>query len=170
MESALLLGGICDGRPIASQTVRRMKKDKNSHWTFIQLMALLVLFVATGCNSDDPSEPIILTINPSDIIASNPDWRVDAFNNDGQDNTANFNNYSFEIFSNGDFLINLNGINDSFGGWSISSDARVLSISISNPKPATSGIIGDWNVTAKGAGTLTLEAADGSNTSFRLSK
>jgi hypothetical protein len=130
---------------------------------------MILMIVACGSN-DDPGDALVLTIDRSDIIASNPDWSVVSFINDGKDKSVDFNNYSFEIFSNGDFLINLNGLNDSFGRWSISSDELILTINISNPKPTTSGIVGDWNVTAKSGSALTLESADGTNKTCRLSK
>lgn len=135
--------------------------------------AVLITVIVVGClscGSDDEGESILLPISPSDITASNPDWSIVSFIDGGQDKTSDFSNYSFEIFSNGDFLINLNGTNDSFGGWSISSDELVLTISISNPKPATSGIDGDWHMTANSASAITLESADGSNKTFGLSK
>lgn len=134
------------------------------------VLITVILVGSLSCGSDDEGESVLLPISPSDITASNPDWSIVAFIDGGQDKTSDFSNYSFEIFSNGDFLINLNGTNDSFGGWSISSDELVLTISISNPKPATSGIDGDWQMTANTASALTLESADGSNKTFRLSK
>lgn len=134
------------------------------------LVIVLLLIVCLSCGSDDEGESILLPISPSDIVASNPDWDIVSFIDNGQDKTSDFSGYSFEIFSNGDFLINLNGLNDSFGGWSISSDELVLTISISNPKPATSGIDGSWHMTANTGTSITLESSDGSNKAFRLSK
>lgn len=151
-----------------------MKNDwtsKGLHSISKLSIALLILTIfCSSCGSDDEGEPILLPITPSDIVASDPDWSIVSFIDDGQNKTSDFSNYSFEIFSNGDFLINLNGQNDSFGGWTISSDELVLTISISNPKPATSGVDGDWHMTANTGSALTLESSDGSSKTFRLSK
>ncbi|MEM8894687.1 MAG: hypothetical protein AAGC88_08925 [Bacteroidota bacterium] len=134
----------------------------------------LAIIVATAlstwsCGDDDEAEAVPLPISPADITASNPDWTIVSFTENGENKTADFNNYTFEIFSNGDFLVNLNGSNDSFGGWSISGDDLVLNISLSNPKPGTSSIDGDWNVTSKSGNALTLRSVDG-NSGFQLAK
>ena len=135
----------------------------------IRIVLIAVIALTSGSCGDDEGEAVPLPISPSDIIASDPDWTISSFSENGENKTSDFNNYTFEIFSNGDFLINLNGINDSFGRWSISSDDLVLTISLSNTNQGTSTVEGDWNVTAKSGNALTLRSVEG-NSVFQLTK
>lgn len=131
--------------------------------------ASVMLLLSVSCGGDgDEDAPIM--IETSDLLASNPDWAITAFIDNGTDRTGDFQNYTFEVFSNGDFLINFNGLNDSFGGWEIAGDNMVLDISISNPKDPTDEIDGEWNVLSKSSNSLRLVSADGAGKEFRLRK
>ncbi|GEM_PF-4428838 len=136
---------------------------------FSIILISAVTLASWSCSDDDEGEAIPLPVSPTDITASNPAWAIASFAENGENKTSDFNNSGFEIFSNGDFQILLDGSVDSFGSWSISSDDLVLTISLSNPKPGTSAIDGDWNVTAKSGNALTLRSVAG-NSMFQLTK
>ncbi len=133
-------------------------------WRQWALFGLLVVFVA--CSKDDDPQPVVITV--ADFEG---EWTITKYKLAGDDNTSLFADYTFEIFSNGDFLINKNGQNDSYGSYEVDETTKVFTVDLTNPKDPSEVINGTWQVYEKTDVSLTLKSFEqGQKKDFVLTK
>lgn len=93
-----------------------------------KLMILVVLityvFVMMSCSKDDDNNNADGTTSADQVtqIAQNGDWRVTLFNDSGENETSDFNGYTFNFNTDGS-LVATNGSNTVTGTWSVTDDS-----------------------------------------------
>ena len=103
-----------------------MKKMKNRPIVTIVIVFLLtVVFIA--CSKDDnnnnnDTNNTAAEIQETSNLMISSDWIITNFNDSGQDETSNFNGYSFSFNSNGT-LVATNGSTMVSGTWSVTDDS-----------------------------------------------
>lgn len=92
---------------------------------FLKSTFLLLVFVFTGCSNDDDSNDQDQNNDNSAAQTSQivevGTWRITKFIDSGDNETADFNGYSF-TFNNGGVLTATNGNETVTGTWSITDD------------------------------------------------
>lgn len=92
----------------------------------IILCMLVLVTILTACSSDDDSNPINNTDNTADIsqtttIVTTGNWVISSFIDSGQDETNNFNGYTFTFNTDGSLVATKAGTTVN-GSWSITDD------------------------------------------------
>ena len=131
-----------------------------------QLTILVAILTMAGCSNEEDPEPV-------DIAAADfhGEWAITSFKLAGEDQTATLSGFTLEIFSNGDFLINKDGANDSYGSYEVDETTKVLTVELRNPKTPSDAIDGTWQVYAKSDQSLTLKSfAQGEKKDFVLTR
>ncbi len=98
-----------------------MKKGK-----LVVLFLISIITFVTSCSSDDDATTSSPTDNTADInqttnIVTSGDWIISSFIDSGQDETNDFNGYTFQFNPNGN-LIATKGATTVNGTWSITDD------------------------------------------------
>lgn len=115
----------------------------------IPTVSVCMMMMIISCSKEDqitpaktvqptPSEILEKQINPSVYI-------VTRFIDNGQDQTAEFNGYTFQFFANGGLLASFGETNVT-GTWSLDSTETVLSIDISGTGNLNDIDDDNWNV------------------------
>jgi len=84
----------------------------------------LLLAICFACSSDDDSNDNNSNTNSAEQvaqIAESGTWRISSFIDSGQDETSDFNGYTF-TFNNDGTLVASNGTNTIEGSWSVMDD------------------------------------------------
>ena len=90
---------------------------------------MLILVLLTSCSDDDDGSPDLqdgIAVNSDDFIG---EWRVTRFIDDGDDDTDDLEDFTFEFRDNNDLIIS-NGSQSITASWSLSSDGRRLTLNI----------------------------------------
>jgi len=134
------------------------------------LFCLFMLNVASMCSSDDDSSddnsPSTSNVNTN---VTSGTWRVTLFQEDGTNQTSNFNGYDFSINSNGT-IVAVNGSTTKNGNWSTYSDSGTTKFDIvflDNNGPFEE-ISEDWRVLASTTTKLELKHVSGGDGSVDL--
>lgn len=129
-----------------------------------------MLNVASMCSSDDDSSddnsPSTSNVNTN---VTSGTWRVTLFQEDGTNQTSNFNGYNFSINSNGT-MVAVNGSTTKNGTWSTYSDSGTTKFDIvflDNNGPFEE-ISEDWRVLTSSASKLELKHVSGGDGSIDL--
>lgn len=129
-----------------------------------------MLNVASMCSSDDDSSddnsPSTSNVNTN---VTSGTWRVTLFQEDGTNQTSNFNGYDFSINSNGT-IVAVNGSTTKNGNWSTYSDSGTTKFDIvflDNNGPFEE-ISEDWRVLASTTTKLELKHVSGGDGSVDL--
>lgn len=129
-----------------------------------------MLNVASMCSSDDDSSddnsPSTSNVNTN---VTSGTWRVTLFQEDGTNQTSNFNGYDFSINSNGT-MVAVNGSTTKNGNWSTYSDSGTTKFDIvflDNNGPFEE-ISEDWRVLSSSASKLELKHVSGGDGSIDL--
>lgn len=87
-------------------------------------VALFLSVIFMSCEKSDDSDDNLTAVDVNDIKSSiaSGSWSVTSFEEDGIDQTSNFNGYGFEFLSEGSINVS-NGSNSFSGAWSITSDS-----------------------------------------------
>ena len=98
---------------------------KTVYKSYISVFFLIGMISIQSCATDDDSSS-----NTSDVqimeaqsIANTGTWMITNFNDSGQDETSDFNGYTFDFASDG-VLTATNGTNTLTGTWSITDDSN----------------------------------------------
>ena len=138
------------------------------------MFVLAVTFMA--CSSDDnnnnnDTNNINTEIQQTRNLMTSSDWIITNFNDSGQDETSNFNGYTFSFNSNGT-LVATNGSNMVSGTWSIvddssnddSNDNDDIDFNIFFASPDEfNDLSEDWNIVSKTNSTIVLIHVSGGN-------
>lgn len=134
------------------------------------LFCLFMLNVASMCSSDDDSSddnsPSTSNVNTN---VTSGTWRVTLFQEDGTNQTSNFNGYDFSINSNGT-IVAVNGSTTKNGNWSTYSDSGTTKFDIvflDNNGPFEE-ISEDWRVLTSTTTKLELKHVSGGDGSVDL--
>jgi hypothetical protein len=131
-----------------------------------QCALLFVVLAMLGCSKDEDPKPVAITA--ADFEG---EWSITTYKLAGTDETAAFSEFTFEIFSNGDFLVNKNGQNDSYGSYEVDEATKVLTVDLTNPKEPSKVIDGTWQVYEKTDESMTLKSFEqGEKKDFVLTK
>lgn len=129
-----------------------------------------MLNVASMCSSDDDNSddnsPSTSNVNTN---VTSGTWRVTLFQEDGTNQTSNFNGYDFSINSNGT-IVAVNGSTTKNGNWSTYSDSGTTKFDIvflDNNGPFEE-ISEDWRVLSSSASKLELKHVSGGDGSIDL--
>ena len=136
------------------------------------LLLSAVLFISTGCSSNDDDELFntvseIASINDN---ASSGTWIITYYYDTDHEETSNFTGYSFTFGSNG-ILTASNGVNIYTGSWSVtddsssstsSSDDIDFNIAFSSP-PDFEELTEDWEITSHTSTKIVLKDISGGN-------
>lgn len=126
---------------------------------------LLACAILAACSKEEEPEPIPLV--ESDILG---EWVISNFSMNGKNRTSELDGYTFEIFSNGDFVINKNTI-DSYGSWEINEADRTMTVRLSLSRDPADVIEGAWQLYGKTEDTLWLKSfGQGHSKEFRLKR
>ena len=134
------------------------------------LFCLFVLNVASMCSSDDDSSddnsPSTSNVNTN---VTSGTWRVTLFQEDGTNQTSNFNGYHFSINSNGT-MVAVNGSTTKNGTWSTYSDSGSTKFDITFPDAngPFEEITEDWRVLSSSTTKLELKHVSGGDGSIDL--
>ena len=134
------------------------------------LFCLFMLNVASMCSSDDDSSddnsPSTSNVNTN---VTSGTWRVTLFQEDGTNQTSNFNGYNFSINSNGT-MVAVNGSTTKNGTWSTYSDSGSTKFGITFPDAngPFEEITEDWRVLTSSASKLELKHISGGDGSIDL--
>jgi hypothetical protein len=128
------------------------------------LLCLFMLNVASTCSSDDDdnsngNSPSTSTVTDNTTSGT---WRVTLFQEDGSNQTSNFNGYNFSINSNGT-IVAVNGSTTKNGNWSTYSDSGSTKFDIvflDNNGPFEE-ISEDWRVLSSTTSKLELKHTSG---------
>lgn len=126
-------------------------------WKGIRFSILVMLVGLAGCTKEEDPKPV--DISSDDFLG---EWKVVTFKAGGEDQTGLFETFSFDILSNGDFIINKNGGYDanesSYGSYTVDVELKTFTVDLANPKTPSDAINGAWQVYAKSATSLTLKS------------
>jgi len=145
----------------------------------INIALLILIFVTTiSCSKDDSetnnndnSNDINTQIQQTSNLMTSSDWIITNFNDSGQDETSNFNGYSFTFNSDGT-LIASNGNNMVAGTWSIvddssnddSNDSDDIDFNIFFASPDEfNDLSDDWDIVSKNNTKIVLIDVSGGN-------
>jgi len=144
----------------------------------LNLLLIIIISVTTiACSTDDNETPnnannnIAVEIQQTSDLMLSSDWMITNFNDSGQNETSNFNGYSFTFNSNGS-LIASNGSNTITGTWSIiddssnddSNDNDDIDFNIFFSAPDEFNELSeDWNIVSKSGTKIELLHVSGGN-------
>ena len=137
-----------------------MKKHLN-----MVLYILPLVILIQSCNKEEDPEPV--NVVKADLLG---EWNIASYNVNGQNRTAEFNDYTFEIYFNGDFTVN-KGTIDSYGSYEINDADKTFTVALTNPKEPGDAVDGAWQVYENSENTLWLKSfGQDENKEFRLTK
>ncbi|WP_323789161.1 hypothetical protein [Psychroserpens sp.] len=89
------------------------------------LMLSFSLMSSMCTNDDDGGNPNNNTLQIAEIVstAQSGAWRITNFNDSGQNETSDFNDYDFSFNSDGSLVVT-NGSNTVTGSWSVTDDSN----------------------------------------------
>lgn len=93
------------------------------------ILNILVLTLFVSCSDDDdgPGNPTEgISVNTSDFIGR---WQITRFIDDGEDESADLDNFSLDFRENNDLVIS-EGSQEITASWSLRSNGRILNIDI----------------------------------------
>ena len=92
---------------------------------YISVFFLISIIAIQSCATDDDSSSNTtdVQIMEAQSITSTGTWMITNFNDSGQDETSDFNGYTFD-FANDGVLTATNGTNTLTGTWSITDDSN----------------------------------------------
>ena len=94
---------------------------KNSKiYGFIIVVTMIIISCSTDDNENNQNSTI--QIQEAQSTAQNGTWRITNFNDSGQDETSDFNGYTFTFAADGT-LTATNGNNTLTGSWSVTDDS-----------------------------------------------
>ncbi|MBK8195516.1 MAG: hypothetical protein IPK76_20735 [Lewinellaceae bacterium] len=109
------------------------------------ILALLVSLMAFGCSKSDDN------LKTTNWIVSY--YQIGA---DQKDDTALFNNYSFELNDNNEWIIHFPDGSSATGKWAVDANTSIATFAIQNPVALANNIIGDWTIIEQSDVTLKL--------------
>lgn len=126
--------------------------------------SLTILLLMSGCkkNSDSTTSNSLQTNIQSSI------WKITNYNNNGADQTSDFNGYSF-TFKSGNLISATYSNGSANGSWSIGTDdsKQKLIISFPNSSPLDE-LNEDWEVLAQNSSIIQLKHVSGGNGGIQL--
>ena len=150
-----------------------MKKRKivNLIIVFLLMATFLACSNDDSTNNNNDSNNIDTEIQQTSNLMTSSDWIITNFNDSGQDETSNFNGYSFSFNSDGT-LVATNGSDMVAGTWSIvddssnddSNDNDDIDFNIFFASPDDfNDLSDDWNIVSKTNSTIVLIDVSGGN-------
>ena len=149
-----------------------MKNRKKLKFGILFIVALTFMACSSDDNNNDTNNNNTNTeIQQTSDLMTSSDWIITNFNDSGQDETNNFNGYSFTFNSDGT-LIATNGSNMVSGTWSIVDDSSNddsndnddidFNIFFASPDEFTD-LSEDWNIVSKTNTVIVLTHVSGGN-------
>lgn len=131
------------------------------------LFSFILIFSSCSSDDDNSTTSSIQTDIENSIQVSN--WRVTKFIDSGDDETNNYNGYSF-TFNSDSSLVATNGTNTYTGSWSVtdsnsssnSSSDLDFNISFTSP-PDFEELSDDWDIITNSASKIELIDVSGGN-------
>jgi hypothetical protein len=131
---------------------------------FLTSLLSLAIVSATSCSRSNDNLPAN-NAQVAEQAATSGNWRVSLFNNNGTNETAEFNGYSF-VFTTGTITAIKNAVSKT-GTWSVSTSSNKFNIDL-GPKDNTNKPLGeltdDWRIIS--ASGLEIQLKDDNNTEF----
>jgi hypothetical protein len=149
-----------------------MKNRKKLKFGILFIVALTFMACSSDDNNNDTNNNNTNTeIQQTSDLMTSSDWIITNFNDSGQDETSNFNGYTFSFNSNGT-LVATNGSNMVSGTWSIVDDSSNddsndnddidFNIFFASPDEFTD-LSEDWNIVSKTNTVIVLTHVSGGN-------
>ena len=126
---------------------------------------IFALFALISCTRTADSLSTSNTLSSTDLNGS---WRVTLFSERGNDETTDFNGYTFAFESNGTLTASRNGIVQA-GTWSITDNSRKFNIAL-GPKTDANKPLGeltdDWKIITTSATEIKLTDDNAASSEF----
>lgn len=114
---------------------------------------LMVCFavVLSSCSKDNSVAPAATTTQaaPAEILEKQPDpgvYVITKFIDTGDDETSQFNGYTFQFLANGGLVVTTNTGTTFNGSWSLNSAETVMTLNIAGTNALDDLDDDDWNV------------------------
>jgi major membrane immunogen (membrane-anchored lipoprotein) len=117
---------------------------KTKHFVAMMLIAFALL---TSCKKED-------TLTTTNIVTAGT-WRVSYFNEENDDNSADFSGYTFTFEDNGTMTATKNGVTET-GTWSTQDNTTEFYMTIGNSKPLTD-LSSGWTIIEKTETSIKLK-------------
>ena len=118
--------------------------------TFAVPFALMcVMMIASSCQKDNSAVPADEVLAPGEVEMKQPDpgtYTITKFIDTGDDETAQFNGYTFKFKTNGNLIATAPNGDVFNGSWSLNSAETVMTINITGTPALDDLDDDDWNV------------------------
>ena len=117
---------------------------------------LLVVSVISFCGCKKVKDKIVESLLMK-LITDNA-WIVANFNEDGNNITSDFGDYSFEFYDNGRVFAIKNGVQEYIGTWSPNESSKTITSNFPNATEPINKFNGVWYITNTGLNPNYVEA------------
>src|SRR6187549_2441422 len=96
-------------------------------------VVVCLMMAASSCQKDNATTPLDEAMAPGEIAFKQPDpglYKINKFIDTGDDETAQFNGYTFEFQADGDFIATTNNGTVFNGSWSLNGAETEMTLNI----------------------------------------